>query len=74
MLSLWGWFTRFDPLMDLHPARRIPDGNRLLLEPPIGIDATWKEGYRLPVAFDPDRARQVEERWSEYGIPLEEDA
>ena len=37
---LWGWFTRFDPLADLHPARRRPAGNRMILAPPIAIDAT----------------------------------
>jgi 3-polyprenyl-4-hydroxybenzoate decarboxylase len=25
-LMLWGWFTRFDPLADLYPAK--PDGHR----------------------------------------------
>lgn len=67
-LMLWGWFTRFDPLADLHPARREQAGNRMLLHFPIAIDATWKPGYRQPVAFDPDRQRQVELNWSAYGI------
>ncbi len=70
MQALWGWFTRFDPLADLHPASREAVGNKLDLLPPIAIDATWKEGYRLPVAFDPDKERLVEERWESYGIPL----
>jgi 3-polyprenyl-4-hydroxybenzoate decarboxylase len=67
-LVLWGWFTRFDPLADLHPARRETAGNRLILHPPIAIDATWKTGYRLPVAFDPERERCVERNWDRYGI------
>jgi hypothetical protein len=67
-LMLWGWFTRFGPLADLHPARREPAGNRMLLHPPILIDATWKPGYRRPVAFDEARARQVDARWGQYGI------
>ncbi len=67
-LMLWGWFTRFDPLADLHPARREPAGNRMILHPPILIDATWKPGYRRPVAFDEARARQVDARWGQYGI------
>ncbi|MDP7114291.1 MAG: UbiD family decarboxylase, partial [Myxococcota bacterium] len=70
MLVLWGWFTRFDPLADLHPARRERDGNRLVLFPPIAIDATWKEGYRKPVAFDPDVERMVESKWDRYGIRI----
>ena len=68
-LMLWGWFTRFDPLVDLHPARRETAGNRMILRPPIMIDATWKEGYREPVAFDPDVQERVEARWDRYGIP-----
>lgn len=69
-LVLWGWFTRFDPLADLHPARRELAGNRAILHFPIAIDATWKPGYRQPVAFDPDKERLVDERWAEYGIAL----
>lgn len=67
-LVLWGWFTRFDPLADLHPARREAVGNRLVLHFPIAIDATWKPGYRQPVAFDPAVERRVNDRWAEYGI------
>jgi UbiD family decarboxylase len=68
-MILWGWFTRFDPLLDLHPARRKIVGNRLVLEFPIAIDATWKPGYRQPVAFDPDHERRVNENWASYGLP-----
>ena len=70
ILILWGWFTRFDPLADLHPARREIEGNRLLLNFPIAIDATWKEGYREPVAFDPQWEELVEKKWERYGIQL----
>ena len=68
MEMLWGWFTRFDPLRDLHPARREPIGNRLVLHAPLTIDATWKEGYRKPVAFDPDHEKAVDDKWDSYGI------
>jgi 4-hydroxybenzoate decarboxylase subunit C len=67
-LILWGWFTRFDPLSDLHPARREVVGNRLVLRPPLAIDATWKPGYRKPVAFDPERRGYVDRNWSRYGL------
>lgn len=70
VLSLWGWFTRFDPAMDLHPAARRVQGNRLLLDFPIAIDARWKKGYPPPVAFDPTVARRVDQRWSSYGIEV----
>lgn len=69
-LALWGWFTRFDPLQDIHPARRELDGNRLVCHPPVAIDATWKAGYRRPVAFDPGTLRHVERNWARYGIRL----
>jgi len=67
-MILWGWFTRFDPLADLHPARRETAGNRMILHFPIAIDATWKPGYRQPVAFDPDVERRVDANWDSYGI------
>ncbi len=69
-LVLWGWFTRFDPLADMHPSRREPAGNRMLLHFPIAFDARWKPGYRQPVAFDPEHERRVEARWADYGIAL----
>ena len=69
-LVLWGWFTRFDPYADMHPARRETKGNRLILHFPIAIDATWKEGYRLPVAFDPEKEQLVKDKWDSYGIKL----
>lgn len=68
-LMLWGWFTRFDPLVDLHPARRETAGNRMILHFPIAIDATWKTGYRMPVAFDPAHEAAVDRNWSRYGFP-----
>jgi UbiD family decarboxylase len=71
MLILWGWFTRFDPLKDLHPYSRKVVGNRLVLDFPIVIDATWKEGYPKPVEFDPEVEKLVERRWSEYGIKMD---
>jgi UbiD family decarboxylase len=69
-MLLWGWFTRFDPLADLHPAERKVEGNRMILRPPIAIDATWKEGYRKPVEFDPEIAARVDAKWDSYGIDL----
>lgn len=67
-LILWGWFTRFDPLTDLYPARQELAGNRVIMHFPIAIDATWKPGYRLPVEFDPDHERRVDQNWAGYGL------
>ncbi|MBN2703816.1 MAG: UbiD family decarboxylase [Pontiellaceae bacterium] len=69
-MALWGWFTRFDPYLDIYPARRELVGNKLVMHFPLFIDATWKEGYRLPVEFDPEIEQRVDDRWNEYGIPL----
>jgi UbiD family decarboxylase len=68
-MIFWGWFTRFDPLLDLHPAERLLQGNRLVLRLPIMIDARWKKGYPRPVEFDPGVERRVNERWTSYGLP-----
>ncbi len=68
MMVLWGWFTRFDPLVDIHPAKREMDHNRILFYFPIAIDATWKEGYRKPVVLDPEVKARVEKKWTKYGI------
>ncbi len=68
MMALWGWFTRFDPYLDIHPTRREVRGNKLVLHFPLLIDATWKEGYRKPVEFDPDIEQRVNEKWDNYGI------
>ena len=69
-LMLWGWFTRFDPLADIHPARRELTGNRMVLHFPIMIDATWKPGYRQTVEFDEDCRRRIDAKWDKYGINL----
>jgi len=71
VMRLWGWFTRFDPAADLHPAKRRIRGNRLVFDFPILIDARWKKGYPRPVAFDPAVEKRVNERWKSYGIALD---
>jgi 4-hydroxy-3-polyprenylbenzoate decarboxylase len=70
VMRLWGWFTRFDPARDIHPADRAIENNRLIFDFPIAIDARWKKGYPQPVAFDPAVADRVDRHWNEYGIEL----
>jgi len=70
MIALWGWFTRFDPYQDIHPAERELRGNKLILKPPLLIDATWKKGYRKPVEFDPIVEDRVSKKWKSYGVHL----
>jgi UbiD family decarboxylase len=72
IMRLWGWFTRFDPAADLHPAKRKVRGNRMVFDFPILIDARWKKGYPHPVEFDPAVEKRVNARWKSYGIPLDE--
>ncbi len=69
-MAIWGWFTRFDPHLDIHPARREMHGNKLVLHFPLLIDATWKEGYRKPVEFDSDIEQRVNDNWDNYGIEI----
>lgn len=68
-LTLWGWFTRFDPLADLYPAGRTVVGNRLVFDFPIAIDARWKTGYPRPVEFDPTVEKRVDRMWKTLGLP-----
>ncbi|BBO79564.1 menaquinone biosynthesis decarboxylase [Desulfosarcina ovata subsp. sediminis] len=69
MLTLWGWFTRFDPLADIYPAGRTVAGNRLIFDFPITIDARWKRGYPKPVEFDPQVEKKVDRMWNTLGLP-----
>ncbi|HEU5039951.1 MAG TPA: UbiD family decarboxylase [Gemmatimonadales bacterium] len=63
---LWGIFTRFDPARDMIVAEQGFVGARPFYRGRIGIDATWKEGYPLPLDMDPDVVRLVDRRWGEY--------
>jgi len=63
---LWGIFTRFDPARDMIFARQEFVGARPVYSGPIGIDATWKEGYPLPVEMPDEVVRLVDRRWKEY--------
>jgi UbiD family decarboxylase len=68
MMVLWGWFTRFDPLSDIHPIKTQLDGNRVRFSFPVTIDATWKTGYRKPVEIASEIEKLVTQKWSRYGI------
>ena len=63
---LWGIFTRFDPARDMIMGSQEFIGARPVYRGRIGIDATWKEGYPVPVEMDPDIVRLVDRRWGEY--------
>jgi len=63
---LWGIFTRFDPARDMIFARQEFLGARPVYGGPIGIDATWKEGYPQPLEMTQEIVRTVDRRWKEY--------
>jgi len=69
IMMLWGWFTRFDPLADLYPAGRKVEGNRLVFDFPIAVDARWKTGYPRPVEFDLEVEKRVDRMWPRLGLP-----
>jgi len=65
---IWGIFSRFDPARDMIFARQSFVGAKPVYEGRIGIDATWKQGYPLPVTMPDDVVRLVDRRWGEYGL------
>lgn len=63
---IWGIFTRFDPARDMIFERQEFVGARPLYRGRIGIDATWKTGYPLPLTMPDEIVRLVDRRWGEY--------
>ena len=63
-LLLWGIFTRFDCARDLIPATTETRGAWTVCRGPLGIDATWKEGYPEPVASPPEVVAKVDAWWA----------
>jgi UbiD family decarboxylase len=63
---LWGIFTRFDPARDMIFERQAFVGARPVYGGRIGIDATWKTGYPLPLTMPDEVVRLVDRRWGEY--------
>jgi len=62
-LLLWGVFTRFDCARDVIPAAVETRGAWLTCRGPLGIDATWKDGYPEPVANLPEVVERVDAWW-----------
>lgn len=63
-LLLWGIFTRFDCARDVIPAATETRGAWLTCRGPLGIDATWKEGYPAPVENLPEVVEAVNGWWA----------
>ena len=62
-LLLWGIFTRFDCARDSVPAKVESRGAWFTCRGPLGIDATWKDGYPDPVATPADVIQKVDGWW-----------
>ena len=63
---LWGIFTRFDPARDVVFARAELRGIWPVYHGPMGIDATFKEGYPDPLEMPEEIQQRVSRRWGEY--------
>jgi UbiD family decarboxylase len=64
--TIWGIWTRFDPARDLICAQQRFVGARPVYGGRIGLDATWKEGYPLPLTMPDEVGKLVDRRWGEY--------
>jgi 3-polyprenyl-4-hydroxybenzoate decarboxylase len=62
-MLLWGIFTRFDCARDIVPANVETRGAWLTCRGPLGIDATWKQGYPDPVENLPEVVSAVDGWW-----------
>jgi 3-polyprenyl-4-hydroxybenzoate decarboxylase len=62
----WGIFTRFDPARDMVFSEQEFVGARPVYRGIIGIDATWKQGYPLPLEMDESIVKLVDRRWGDY--------
>jgi 4-hydroxy-3-polyprenylbenzoate decarboxylase len=62
----WGIFTRFDPVRDMVFSEQEFVGARPVYRGIIGIDATWKQGYPLPLEMDESIVKLVDLRWGDY--------
>jgi menaquinone biosynthesis decarboxylase len=62
----WGIFTRFDPARDMIFSEQEFVGARPVYRGVVGIDATWKKGYPLPLEMDESVVKLVDRRWGDY--------
>lgn len=63
---LWGIFTRFEPARDVVFGHSELHGSLPLYSGPMGIDATWKQGYPEPLVMDEKVVKKVDENWERY--------
>ncbi|MBI3003921.1 MAG: UbiD family decarboxylase [Ignavibacteriales bacterium] len=65
---IWGIFTRFDCERDVVFSEQKLIGISPIYRGVMGIDATWKKGYPLPLKMDTKVVKKVEERWEHYWV------
>jgi len=63
---LWGIFTRFDPARDVIFSHSELRGVWPVYRGPMGIDATFKDGYPDPLEMPEEVKERVSRRWGEY--------
>ena len=66
MNFLWTTFTRFEPAADIVAAEQRIVRNHVSYSGPVVIDARLKPWYPKELYCDPDTARLVDGRWSQY--------
>ena len=66
MNFLWTTFTRFEPAADITAAEQRIVRNHVSYAGPVVIDARMKPWYPKELFCDPDTARLVDGRWSQY--------
>ncbi len=63
---LWTVFTRFEPAADIHAASMRVVRHHIVYEGAIAIDSRMKPGYPDELFCDPDTAKTVSDRWTDY--------
>ncbi len=63
---IWGIFTRFDCERDVIFSDQRIVGISPIYTGVLGIDATWKKGYPLPLSMDQRVVQHVDERWESF--------
>lgn len=64
--TIWGIFTRFDAERDIVFAQEKLVGISPVFRGKMGIDATWKAGYPLPLVMTEEIVERVNKRWDTY--------
>ena len=63
---LWATWTRFDPARDIYAKNISLKHNQISYEAPVVIDARMKPWYPQEVESQPEIAKRVDSRWTEY--------